>query len=235
MSYGTRGYEIINHTLRKLFITDLPILTDLAAKPLDIAAYLRRVLIPECAIQLIGEDLSCSRNEAMKVRDESRAYGKAMFSKTLEEEQFEVEEVAREKRIALEKKEKEEEEVKRKEEVERVKEEERLRIIEEEAATRKRAMRKAKKYATVADSDESDQEVVLVPKTPSIARRKPKQQLDLERSRAIASSASSSTSTAPQSDQRYVQNMRDSYGSDDEGDSPKPRPPKPIFRKPKLH
>lgn len=77
-------------TLRRLFLEDMPLLTIVRCAPLDVPAYLRRVLVPECAVELIRRDLGefATREEAEKVCDESRDYGKAVFGTSEEEEKF---------------------------------------------------------------------------------------------------------------------------------------------------
>ncbi|KAI5477937.1 hypothetical protein MNV49_005726 [Pseudohyphozyma bogoriensis] len=97
--YGPRGFEVFMASLRKRFVDlDAPLLTPDAAKPLEVSAYLRRVLVPEVTVALIAQDLSCDREEATKVRQESSAYGKAMFASSEEERDFGRAEERREER-----------------------------------------------------------------------------------------------------------------------------------------
>ncbi|GAA6006774.1 uncharacterized protein JCM10292_005446 [Rhodotorula paludigena] len=88
--YGPRGLEIIQSTLHELFTRTQPILTAPRVAPLSVDWYLRRVLSPECAVELLRHDLarnsgdggggaSGDRAEAEQLRAESRAYGRAMF------------------------------------------------------------------------------------------------------------------------------------------------------------
>ncbi|BGP17616.1 hypothetical protein JCM10213v2_005651 [Rhodosporidiobolus nylandii] len=79
-SFGPRGFEVMLQTLKRLFTETNPVLSVTNAAPLDIDAYVRRVLVPECAISLIKTDQKLStRDEAQRVLEESRAYGKARF------------------------------------------------------------------------------------------------------------------------------------------------------------
>lgn len=153
----------MNHTLTKLYITDSSLLTPLDAQPLDLKAYVRRVLVPECAVELIQSDLSISRDEALRVRGESCAYGKARFAMTEEEEEFQREEEARGEMEVRER----EEKVRRwrRRERERREEEER-----DEEGVRERARRMKK-----ASGEE--------PTKPTTALRKPKRQIERERAR----------------------------------------------------
>ncbi|BGP41239.1 hypothetical protein JCM10449v2_005214 [Rhodotorula kratochvilovae] len=83
--YGPRGFELIKSTLTALYIDAAPLITPLRTAPLSTDFYLRRVLVPECAVELIRLDLSsrdgepCARARAEKTREESRAYGRAVF------------------------------------------------------------------------------------------------------------------------------------------------------------
>lgn len=60
-----------------------PLLTPHRVEPLDVDFYVRRVLLPECAIELIRDDLggsaTVSRDRAEQTVQNSRGYGKAMF------------------------------------------------------------------------------------------------------------------------------------------------------------
>lgn len=68
-------------TLRKLFITNAPLLDPFRCAPLSVESYLRKVLVPELALELIREDLGpdTTREAAKTVLQESRPYGNAMF------------------------------------------------------------------------------------------------------------------------------------------------------------
>lgn len=46
---------------------------------MTVDVYLRRVLVPETAVRLIEVDQRCSRSEALKILEESRDYGAAVF------------------------------------------------------------------------------------------------------------------------------------------------------------
>ncbi|GAA5825185.1 hypothetical protein JCM11251_006134 [Rhodosporidiobolus azoricus] len=85
--YGHRGYVTLLRALTDLFTDDRPILTPLRTAPLPVDYYLRRVLIPECAISLIQQDMDlATRSEAAKVMQDSRQYGRAVFGDEDEEE-----------------------------------------------------------------------------------------------------------------------------------------------------
>lgn len=56
-----------------------PVMTKAPIQPLNVANFVRRVLVPEAASLLIQEDLQISRDQALKVMKESREYGAAMF------------------------------------------------------------------------------------------------------------------------------------------------------------
>ncbi|KPV74499.1 uncharacterized protein RHOBADRAFT_54311 [Rhodotorula graminis WP1] len=90
--YGPRGLELIKQTLTALFVDESPLITPRRTAPLTVDFYLRRVLVPECAVELIRLDLASStappstrrdsetlRAQAERVRAESRAYGRAVF------------------------------------------------------------------------------------------------------------------------------------------------------------
>lgn len=120
--------------LRRLFVDKLTLLTSLSCAPLDVTAFLRRVLVPEVAVCLIAEDLKIGRDEAIQVKEDSSAFGKAMFSMSEEDVEFVREEDARTKREeqeAVDRKEKEKEDKKRKEKEKRKKEKEEERIAAE--------------------------------------------------------------------------------------------------------
>ncbi|ORY64734.1 hypothetical protein BCR35DRAFT_184746 [Leucosporidium creatinivorum] len=77
--YGSRGHELIVATVTRLFVTQTPLLAPFRCTPLDPAAYIRRVLVPETATQLIKADLFLPDDEsAREVLRESRAFGRAM-------------------------------------------------------------------------------------------------------------------------------------------------------------
>ncbi|KAI0369107.1 hypothetical protein BV20DRAFT_411013 [Pilatotrama ljubarskyi] len=75
--YGELGYVIIHQTLCDLFP---PASFDpAAALPLTPADFIAHVLVPEAALNLIMEDLSLKRADALKTLRESVEYGVAMF------------------------------------------------------------------------------------------------------------------------------------------------------------
>ncbi|BGP09303.1 hypothetical protein JCM10049v2_005167 [Rhodotorula toruloides] len=80
--YGPRGLEVMFATIKRLFTEDMPLLTAQRTHPLDINFYVRRVLVPECAVELIRHDFGLAqttRERAEEIREDSRAYGKAVF------------------------------------------------------------------------------------------------------------------------------------------------------------
>ncbi|KDE03404.1 hypothetical protein MVLG_06120 [Microbotryum lychnidis-dioicae p1A1 Lamole] len=113
--YGLIGQEKLIHLLNKLFVVDAPLLTTYKALPLDVSAYIRRVLVPETAVELIRRDLELdlgdpdTRGEAERVCQESREFGQAMFSTTQKEEKEMRANVLDEQRQKSRKKEKEKE------------------------------------------------------------------------------------------------------------------------------
>lgn len=113
---------------RKMFVEDVQALASHRAAPLDIPFYLRRVLVPEVAVELISRDLSISREEAIIVRKESAAYGKAMFATSHEEDEWTKAEEERENR------------------------ESRLAEKQEEAARKKKAATKRKKEDRIKEA-----------------------------------------------------------------------------------
>lgn len=81
-SYGPRGLEVMFTTIKGLFTEGMPLLTAQRTRPLDVDFYVRRVLIPECAVELIRHDYGfaqTTREQAEAIREDSRAYGKAVF------------------------------------------------------------------------------------------------------------------------------------------------------------
>ncbi|EGU11330.1 Proteophosphoglycan ppg4 [Rhodotorula toruloides ATCC 204091] len=80
--YGPRGLEVMFATIKRLFTEHMPLLTAQRTHPLDINFYVRRVLVPECAVELIRHDFGyaqTTRERAEEIREDSRAYGKAVF------------------------------------------------------------------------------------------------------------------------------------------------------------
>ncbi|KAF8586369.1 hypothetical protein K439DRAFT_1408955 [Ramaria rubella] len=75
--YGEQGSIIIHQTLYTLFPpSDIPD----SVEPLTPDQFLTRVLVPETAVLLIQEDMNLStRGEVLRVLDESKKYGLAMF------------------------------------------------------------------------------------------------------------------------------------------------------------
>lgn len=84
-SYGPRGSEAINNALRSLFVDQIPLITPVSCAPLDVPAFLRRVLVPEAAVALIAEDLNISPEEAKQVKHDSSAFGRAVFGTQAED------------------------------------------------------------------------------------------------------------------------------------------------------
>lgn len=82
-SYGPKGRKVICDAVTHLLTVTFPLLTSHRVEPLDVDFYVRRVLLPECAIQLIRDDLggsaTVSRERAEQTVQDSRGYGKAMF------------------------------------------------------------------------------------------------------------------------------------------------------------
>jgi hypothetical protein len=74
LSYGEIGIRVIHNTFNRL----LQCSTD-AALPLTPPQFLALVLTPEAGVQLIQEDLSIDREEAINVMPESSSYGTQMF------------------------------------------------------------------------------------------------------------------------------------------------------------
>ncbi|KII85748.1 hypothetical protein PLICRDRAFT_79772, partial [Plicaturopsis crispa FD-325 SS-3] len=75
--YGERGATIIHQTLFNLFPPESmdPELTH----PIAPADFIRLVLAPEVALNLVKEDLGCGKRSALKTLRESSVYGVAMF------------------------------------------------------------------------------------------------------------------------------------------------------------
>lgn len=78
LSYGQKGFEVIMHVLTTELVSK-GVLTESLSEPLDMEVYLRRVLVPETAIRLIQADQDCSASDALKILEESRDYGAAVF------------------------------------------------------------------------------------------------------------------------------------------------------------
>lgn len=129
-SYGPRGFECIHSTLRQLFTIDNPILTDSNISPFSSDFYLRRILVPEAALDLIRTDLGLERDEvglqaATDVLERSRPFGKAAHAvvedvekerKRARKEDLRKEEVAeRERQEKAERERQEQEEAEREE------------------------------------------------------------------------------------------------------------------------
>ena len=98
LSYGEQGSIIIHQTLYSLFPSDDIPLT--SVDPLTPDQFLTRVLVPETAVLLIQVDMCLpTKEEALRVLDESKKYGVAMFPEQAQgEEAAEVgEQLARER------------------------------------------------------------------------------------------------------------------------------------------
>ncbi|GAA5860938.1 hypothetical protein JCM3774_003194 [Rhodotorula dairenensis] len=89
--YGPKGRRVICDAVTQLMTVTYPLLTPHRVAPLDVDFYVRRVLLPECAIELVRDDLggaaTVSRTRAALVVQESRGYGKAMFLDVCEGEE----------------------------------------------------------------------------------------------------------------------------------------------------
>lgn len=85
-SYGPQGFEAIINSINTYMIQRDPLILAHRTAPLDVATYLRRVMVPEAAIALIIDDYSgapdgpIDRSRATEVLRESRAYGAAVFA-----------------------------------------------------------------------------------------------------------------------------------------------------------
>ncbi|TKA55907.1 hypothetical protein B0A53_01604 [Rhodotorula sp. CCFEE 5036] len=81
--YGPKGRKVICDAVTHLLTVTFPLLTPHRVEPLDVDFYVRRVLLPECAIELVRDDLggsaTVSRERAEQTVQDSRGYGKAMF------------------------------------------------------------------------------------------------------------------------------------------------------------
>ncbi|GAA5991083.1 hypothetical protein JCM10908_006532 [Rhodotorula pacifica] len=82
--YGPKGRKVICDAVTQLMTVTVPLLsTSHRIEPLDVDFYIRRVLLPECAIELVRDDLGgpskVTREHAEQVVQESRGYGKAVF------------------------------------------------------------------------------------------------------------------------------------------------------------
>ncbi|GAA5911574.1 hypothetical protein JCM5296_005251 [Sporobolomyces johnsonii] len=210
--YGPRGFECMMTTLTTLFTATNPLLTPLRATPLSVQAYVRRVLVPECAVELIRHDLGpasgadVSREEAERVCAESRAYGKAVFGVLSAEDEAEFararerEEREVKERAATKAKERAREEKELKDTRERKEREERKKEIGERAKREKAKV----SVMEVEVSDEVDSEG---PKTTTY--RKPK---------ALAKLQQPSVSKPTPTKKR----RRDSSSDDDQSSRKKP-------------
>ncbi|GAA5952028.1 hypothetical protein JCM21900_006227 [Sporobolomyces salmonicolor] len=227
--YGPRGFECMMTTLTTLFTATNPLLTPLRVTPLSVQAYVRRVLVPECAVELIRRDLGpssgsdVSREEAERVCAESRAYGKAVFGVLSAEDEAEFA-MARER---------EEREVKER--------------IAEKAKERARVKGEPANLSVMAveASDEVDSEE---PKTTTTAKayRKPKALAQLEQepsSSKLASTkkrrrdpSSDGDSAAhrkkPSSKAQERRHLLDSAPSSPSSDDPRPPSPSAAKRRP---
>ncbi|GAA5920263.1 hypothetical protein JCM1841_003005 [Sporobolomyces salmonicolor] len=236
--YGPRGFECMMTTLTTLFTATNPILTPLRVTPLSVQAYVRRVLVPECAVELIRRDLGpssgsdISREEAERVCAESRAYGKAVFGVLSAEDEAEFA-MARER---------EEREVK-----ERTAEKAKERAREERKKTiGERVKGEAAKLSvmSVEASDEADSEG---PKTTTTAKayRKPKALAQLEqepsssklastkkRRRDPSSDGDSAPRKKPPSKAQERRHLPDSASSSPSSDDPRPPSPSAAKRRP---
>ncbi|GAA6059977.1 hypothetical protein JCM10212_001326 [Sporobolomyces blumeae] len=82
--YGPRGFECILSTLKQFYTNDVPLLEPERISPLSPDFYVRRVLVPETALELIRKDRDLDDDDegsaqAMQVLDDSRPFGKAVW------------------------------------------------------------------------------------------------------------------------------------------------------------
>lgn len=109
-SYGPHGQKILRDAIHTCFIHP-GLLTEARTTPLPVDAYVRRVLIPECAIELIRRDLAATRGldpnlpvtaearaEAERVCEQSRRFGVALHSTNEDMDAFAREEEERERK-----------------------------------------------------------------------------------------------------------------------------------------
>ncbi|GAA5884755.1 hypothetical protein JCM16303_005260 [Sporobolomyces ruberrimus] len=118
--YGPRGFECIHSTLRQLFTIDTPILTSANISPLSADFYMRRVLVPETALELIRLDLDLERSTegsdtAAVVLESSRAFGKAAHGIVEDVEKERIRARKEEKRLEKEREQERKEEAAREE------------------------------------------------------------------------------------------------------------------------
>lgn len=70
---------MITVKLNKLFVKDgLATARSKGIKPLSVDNFVRRVLVPETAVYLIGQDLELERPQAIAVLKQSRSFGLAV-------------------------------------------------------------------------------------------------------------------------------------------------------------
>ena len=85
-SYGPQGFEAIINSINTYLIQRDPLILPHRTAPLEVATYIRRVMVPEAAIALIMDDYGGSpdgpidRSQATEILRESRAYGAAVFA-----------------------------------------------------------------------------------------------------------------------------------------------------------
>lgn len=179
-------------TLRKLFITDAPLLDSFRCAPLSVDSYLRKVLVPELALELIREDLGpgTTREAAETVLHESRSFGNAMFGGE-DDTEFEP--------LTKEEEEKEEKEARdEKENFERGKVERHIKIKGKGKEIGKEGQRNKKSSQPSINSMLSKTPLKLTDNVPSSGSglRKPKRKLQMEQKRLGLPTSSASTSTA---------------------------------------
>ncbi|GAA5995860.1 hypothetical protein JCM5350_007962, partial [Sporobolomyces pararoseus] len=176
--YGPRGFECIHSTLRQLFTVDNPILTDSNISPFSPDFYLRRILVPETALELIRLDLDLDRDqtgleEAAEVLEDSRAFGKAAHAI--------VEDVEKERAKAREEEQRREEEAEReRKEIERIEREE-----QEEA---ERLEREEEEKRIAAETPQYRQPKTLVKRPPTVPSDPSKATIPSSSSTSTASS-----------------------------------------------
>ncbi|KAI8076585.1 RTC4-like domain-containing protein, partial [Gilbertella persicaria] len=77
--YGHKGSNAMMDTLSDLFLKT-GYLDDKKSEPLKPIEFVQQVLVPECGIRLIQQDLRVSFEEAKKVMRESEEYGSTVYS-----------------------------------------------------------------------------------------------------------------------------------------------------------
>jgi hypothetical protein len=84
--------------LRKRLVDDLELLSGSVSGRSRVDNLIRRHLVPEAAVCLIADDLEIPREEAERVREESSAFGQAVYGLAVDEEEEAVEAQAQEEK-----------------------------------------------------------------------------------------------------------------------------------------